>query len=157
MEIYTQRCLIRRFQESELASFMAYHNDLEWMRYQGLKGLTKQAYADILLSGEDLPNGVQLAIINRETGETGALLGDIYLKQADDSCWLGYSIRRTEARHGYAFEAVSAVIQWLKEQGITTIKAEVARANLPSLGLLKKLNFIDQASTGTELLLTLHL
>ncbi|WP_261806635.1 GNAT family N-acetyltransferase [Lapidilactobacillus luobeiensis] len=51
MEINTQRCLIRRFQESDLASFTAYHNDLEWMRYQGLKGLTKQAYAAILLGG----------------------------------------------------------------------------------------------------------
>ncbi|WP_261806634.1 GNAT family N-acetyltransferase [Lapidilactobacillus luobeiensis] len=101
-----------------------------------------------------MTKGVQLAIINRETG---ALLGDLYLKQADDSCWLGYSIRRTEARHGYAFEAVSAVIRRLKEQGITTIKAEVSRANVPSLGLLKKLNFIDQASTETELLLTLRL
>ena len=44
MEIYTERCLIRRFEAPDIDDFMVYRNDMDWMKYQGFKGLTKQEY-----------------------------------------------------------------------------------------------------------------
>lgn len=37
----TKRCKIRRFQESDIDTFMSYQNDEQWMKYQEFKGLTK--------------------------------------------------------------------------------------------------------------------
>ena len=49
MEICTERCLIRRFEEPDIDDFMVYRNDMDWMKSQGFKGLTKQEYEDALL------------------------------------------------------------------------------------------------------------
>ena len=102
MEICTERCLIRRFEEPDIDDFMVYRNDMDWMKYQGFKGLTKQEYEDALLGDHTFQDGVQLAVIHKKSGK---LIGDVYLKQEGDSFWIGYSVCRTMACQGYACEA----------------------------------------------------
>ncbi|MEG0294906.1 GNAT family N-acetyltransferase [Enterococcus sp.] len=139
MEIQTKRCIIRPFNESDINRFMDYRNDMDWMQYQGFKGLTKEEYAEVLLGGNDLNSGMQLAIVDTKNSW---LIGDVYLKQEEENCWIGYSICRSEARKGYAYEAVTAVINHLKKRGIKTVKAGVASDNVASIELLRKLEFI---------------
>ncbi|GGC79498.1 GNAT family N-acetyltransferase [Enterococcus wangshanyuanii] len=154
LEIHTKRCMIRRFKESDIDSFMEYRNDMDWMRHQGLKGLTKQKYADILLGEKSLKSGVQLAIVSKKNGD---LIGDIYLKQEKDSCWIGYSVRQSEARQGYAYESVNATINYLKENGIKSIEAEVENSNYSSIKFLNKLKFNCVHSDQDRKIFVLHL
>ena len=138
MDFETDRCIIRPFNAEDIDAFMSYRNDMDWMKYQGFKGLSKQEYMQALLYEHSLCNGVQLAIICKRTN---TLIGDLYLKQEGDTCWIGYTITPLKARRGYAYEAVSAVICFLTTQGINRLKASVAIGNDASVMLLEKLKF----------------
>lgn len=155
MEIHTERCTIRWFEENEIDDFMKYRNDDGWMRYQGFKGLTKQAYSKELLGEHSFTKGVQLAIINNVTN---CLIGDIYLKQENNTFWIGYTINPLKARRGYAYEVLVAVINWVKQKGYVGVNAGVLPENIASINLLKKLGFtyISTDDNG-EQIYTLHI
>lgn len=118
--------------------FMEYRNNLEWMRYQGFKGLAKERYEQELFLNQDLDNGRQYAIINRNTGQ---LIGDVYLKREQAICWIGYTIHPHFKQQRYAQEAVCALICWTSEQGYYRLKAGVHPENSASIKLLEKLDF----------------
>ena len=147
MEIHTARCTVRQFKEYDIDDFMVYRNDMDWMQYQGFKGLTRQEYVDALLGDNSLQNGLQLAIIHKESN---SLIGDLYLKQEGDVCWIGCSICRPKARQGFAYEVLSAVIAALREKSIHCIKAGVENQNAASIALLKKLNFSYEGTDNSE-------
>lgn len=138
MEIQSARCIIRRFEDKDIDDFMLYRNDMNWMKYQGFKGLSRKEYARELLKELSFEDGFQLAIICKETNK---LIGDIYLKGEADNCWIGYSINPLESRQGFAYETVLAVITFLRKKGINSFKAGVVKGNLASTQLLKKLGF----------------
>ncbi len=73
----TERCEIRPFHERDLEPFMAYRNDLDWMRYQGFKGRTREEYACVLLSPSEVEKGAQFALTDRED----RLMGDLYVRE----------------------------------------------------------------------------
>lgn len=154
MHLRTERCTIRDFTPEDIQSFMAYRNDLVWMRYQGFKGLSRERYEKELLGGASLAEGRQFAV---EDTRTGQLVGDIYLRQQHDAYWIGYAVHPRYARQGYASEAVSAVIAWVAGRGGAVIKAGVAPDNAASIRLLEKLAFTRRKQEGDELIYTLHL
>lgn len=154
MNFDTDRCNIRPFMAEDIDTFMAYRNDPDWMKYQGLKGLTKQEYTKILLGNDSLTDGIQLAVICKQTN---TLIGDLYLKQEGNACWIGYTITPQKARHGYIYEVVSALIRFLAAQGITCIKAGVTIGNDASVSLLKKLKFTILSTEAEEQIFGLHL
>ena len=144
MRIETNRCLIRYFESKDIDDFITYRNNEKWMQYQGFKGLTKQEYNKALLGETDMQSGIQLAIINKVSER---LVGDIYLKQEENTFWLGYTINPANARQGYAYEAVSGIIGWLKENDVDKVLADTMPENAASISLLKKLGF---SSLGTD-------
>lgn len=146
--IETKRCLIRPFIEQDLDDFMVYRNDPEWMRFQSFKGLTREAYRQALLPEHPLEQGRQLAIIDKALNR---LVGDLYIRQDADFYWIGYTVSPTCARQGYAFEAVTALIEALVKDGATCIKAGVEPANAASIALLNKLGFTLESSNDEEL------
>lgn len=150
MLIETDRCLIRYFEEKDIDEFMSYRNDEVWMQYQEFKGLTKQEYEKALLKDVTLYEGVQLAIVLKDSG---CLIGDIYLKQETNSLWFGYTISPLHARRGYAYEAANGIIAWIKDKGIDKIFAAALPENVPSINLLKKLkfSFIGMNEYGEEI------
>ena len=139
MNLSTARCNVRPFIEADIDAFMAYRNNMGWIKYQEFKGLTKQEYTKVLLENYFLTDGMQLAIICKQSN---VLIGDLYLKQEGNICWIGYTITPQESRRGYIYEVVSAVICFLASQGTTCIKAGVTIGNDASVSLLKKLGFI---------------
>lgn len=154
MHIQTTRCVIRPFLENDLDAFTACRNDMDWMQYQGFKGRTRQEYADAVLGERALRHGAQFAIACRHTN---ALIGDIYLRQEETSYWIGYTIHRTHARQGYAYEAVSAVIAALRAQGAACLHADTDTGNTASIALMKKLGFRDAGIRYEERSFTLSL
>lgn len=134
----TERCLVRRFEEKDIDDFMAYRNDLCWMKHQGFKGLTRPEYQNELLGGFSPEKGAQLAVVRKSDGR---LIGDLYAKREAGLFWIGYTIGPSNARQGYASEAVGGLIRWIRAQGPFEIRASVEPQNLPSVCLLEKLGF----------------
>ena len=145
----TQRCRVRPFEEGDIEAFMAYRNNLDWMQFQGFKGKKYLEYKAALLMQPNFNNGVQLAVVLRQTGE---LLGDLYLKLEKNTAWIGYTIAPQFARQGFAFEVVTQLLLELKQAGLTLVKAEVEEQNLASIALLKKLEFTQFGTVGSELI-----
>ncbi len=155
MKIETKRLIIRPFQEKDLDVFVAYRNNEDWMVYQDFKGYTKDEYAKMII--DDLPDiqkGVQLAIKNRLTD---GLLGDIFLNQVDNYCWLGYTIHPKYSRKGYIYEAINGIIDWLKTKHIHLIKACTHPKNEASIQLLIKLGFQPDGMLEEDLAFKLHI
>lgn len=147
MEFQTQRCLVRAFEEKDLARLMAYRNNLEWMQYQGFKGLSKEEYAASLLGPGNLERGQQFAIADKASD---LLIGDVYLQQAGSEYWLGYTIHPDFARQGLVKEVALGVLAWLERHGATKVKAGVLPENQASIGLLQALGFTYFAEEDGE-------
>lgn len=145
----TQRCRIRPFEEKDIEAFMSYRNNLDWMRFQGFKGKKYLEYKAALLMQPNFKNGVQLAVVLRQTSE---LLGDLYLKLEKNTAWIGYTIAPQFARQGFAFEVVTRLLLELKQAGLTLVKARVEEQNHASVQLLKKLEFAQFGAEGSELI-----
>jgi len=140
MWIETARCVIRPFTAEDIASFMAYRNNMAWMRFQGFKGLPREAYEAALLTAPDEVAGAQYALALRESDH---LIGDLYLKRERGGCWIGYTVAPEYAGQGYAAEAVRAMLGWLAKSGIHKALAGVEPENAASIKLLERLGFVD--------------
>lgn len=138
MRFETPRCLIRPFQEADLDDFITYRNDEGWMRFQGFKGLSREAYRDALLPPPNPNLGCQLAMIRLADGK---LLGDLYLKQQQDVAWIGYTLHPAYTGQGYATEAVQGLLTCLRSSGNPHVFAGVMPENAASIRLLERLGF----------------
>lgn len=145
----TERCRIRPFEESDIPAFMLYRNNLDWMQFQGFKGKSYLEYKAALLQRPKFYEGVQLAVVNKQTGD---LLGDLYLKLEKNTCWIGYTIAPQFARKGYVSEIVAELVHQLSFDGIRIFKAGVEAENIASIALLHKLGFTQTESEGNELI-----
>lgn len=155
LNIKTERCVVRMFEERDIDDFMAYRNNENWMRYQGFKGLTRQEYRDALLVEYSPEKGMQLAIISDATGR---LIGDMYIKRREDTFWMGCTVDPSHAHRGYAREAVAAVMDWMRQQGAGQVSAGVLPDNADSIRLLERLG-LTHVSTDAhgELIYTMEL
>ena len=149
----TERCQIRPFEEDDIEAFMSYRNNLDWMQFQGFKGKKYLEYKAALLKQPNFQEGVQLAVVNRQTGE---LVGDLYLRLEKNACWIGYTIAPQFARQGLAFEVVAQLLLQLQAGRIDAGKGRGrgARTSLRSQ-LLRKLGFEQIGVDGSELIFQL--
>jgi len=145
----TERCRIRPFEENDIEAFMSYRNNLDWMQFQGFKGKKYLEYKAALLMQPKFADGVQLAVVGKQTGE---LIGDLYLKLEKNTGWIGYTIAPQFARQGFAFEVVTQLLLELRQAGLTQVKAGVEEQNLASIQLLKKLGFDQIGIDDSELI-----
>lgn len=152
MYFCTPRCFIRDFRIEDIPTVMTYRNDLEWMKYQGFKNMEKAAYIKELLHTKSFSEGKNLAVVHTLDDR---LIGDIYLKKEADFFWIGYTIHPQESQKGYGSEVIQATIQWLFDQGVQSVKAEVSPENLASIKLLEKLKF-SLIKTEEDALYQLH-
>lgn len=134
----TERCRVRPFEENDIEAFLSYRNNLNWMQYQGFKGKKYLEYKAALLQKPKFKEGVQLAVVDKQTGE---LIGDLYLRLERNTGWIGYTIAPQFARQGFAFEVVTQLLLELRQAGLTQVKAGVEEQNIASIRLLKKLGF----------------
>ena len=107
----------------------------------------KAAYIKELLHTKSFSEGKNLAVVHTLDER---LIGDIYLKNEADFFWIGYTIHPHESQKGYGSEVIQATIQWLFDQGVQSVKAEVASGNLASIKLLEKLFFRESKRTKTH-------
>ena len=63
--------------------------------------------------------------------------------RAADAVEIGYTIFPEHRRNGYATEAVEALLDWARAQGIHHFVASVGPGNEPSLRIVQRLGFVE--------------
>lgn len=137
--IMTERCKIRYFKPEDLDAFISYRNNLEWMKYQSFKGLSKEEYREFLLNSHNVEEGVQFAVVLRDSD---VLIGDLYVKRQEDAFLIGYTLHPCYAGQGLMLEAVTGYIDYLKsEYKCSRVLAGILSDNIRSIKLVKKIGF----------------
>ena len=146
MLLETSRLRLRRFRPADAAALAAYRSDSSVARYQSWAAPVSVAAAAALIrefaaGSPDLPGWFQYAV---EVKTEGSLAGDVgvnlheNLRQAD----LGFTLAAAYQGHGYATEAVRAVLADLfGRRGLHRVSAECDARNHRSARLLERLGF----------------
>jgi RimJ/RimL family protein N-acetyltransferase len=82
-------------------------------------------------------------VIERKTGQ---VVGDVGLHDApiDGMVEIGYSTRPVQRRRGIAVEAAAGLLSWAATKpGVTTFRASISPDNAASLGLVRRLGFVE--------------
>lgn len=146
MLIATERLVLRRFRKADAPVLAAYRSDPHVARYQSWDApfpllRAETAVANFIASDPDKPGWFQYAV---ERTADRVLVGDVAvhlhdnLKQAE----IGFTVAREHQRHGYAREAVTAVLDRLfRVQGLHKVAGECDSRNVASASLLERLGF----------------
>ena len=143
--IETARLILRNVAAKDASNMYDYRNNEICARYQ--RGQTKD-YNGIVALVERRKNDVvsvdapfMVAVALKDTDE---MVGEIVVMPKDGTISLGYTFSYKHHRKGYAFEALTALINMLHKQYpkwdfISFTEPE----NEPSMALLKKLGYKD--------------
>ena len=150
--IETKRLRLRNVTEKDADVMYDYRNNELCARYQrgqtkdynGILALTARRQGDVLSA--DAP--CLLAAALKDTDE---MVGEIVVMPSDGVVSLGYTVSYKHHRKGYAFEALTALIEWLharwpEKEFICFTEPE----NEASMALLKKLGFRDMGYIETK-------
>lgn len=139
-EITTQRLHLRPLAERDAVRLAAYRSHEDVARYQSWSEFTlDDAHALIHHDGP----WTQIAIALRETGE---IIGDIGVcAAADGSAEIGFTLAPEHQGHGYAAEAVRAVIEQFPR-----VVAIIDARNAPAIALVTRLGFVLEKTERAE-------
>ena len=149
--IETARLILRNVAAKDADNMYDYRNNEICARYQ--RGQTKD-YDGIVALVERRKNDVMsvdapfmVAVALKDTNE---MVGEIVVMPNDGTISLGYTFSHKHHRKGYAFEALTALINMLHERYpewdfISFTEPE----NEPSMALLKKLGYKDMGYIPT--------
>jgi RimJ/RimL family protein N-acetyltransferase len=151
VSIESERLVLRRFADSDLAPFLVYRNDPEVARYQAWESCTEQeAMSMIKQLRKEEPGSpgewFQFAI---ELKKTGTLVGDCALKVDEDGrqAEIGFTVSREHQGKDYASEAVSRLLDYaFGDLGLHRVYAITDRENAPSVALLERLEMRREGS-----------
>jgi RimJ/RimL family protein N-acetyltransferase len=77
---------------------------------------------------------------------SGEVVGDVGLHDApiDGMVEIGYAVRPEQRRRGIAIEAAAGLLSWAATKpGVTTFRASISPDNAASLGLVRRLGFVE--------------
>ncbi len=143
--LQTQRLTLRTVEEKDTDEMFDYRNHTQCARYQrgqtkdyaGICELARKRKNDIL--GVDAP--CLLAVAQRDTDK---LIGEIVVMPNEGTISLGYTFSYKIHRRGYAFEALSALLEWLHSRYPEwDYVCFTDPENIPSRLLLEKLGYAD--------------
>jgi RimJ/RimL family protein N-acetyltransferase len=152
LHLESLRLILRPFQDSDLERFLAYRNDPEVAKYQswslpyprasGVQFVNLMKLSNPASQGEWYQVAVELKSAREMIGDVAfcTLIFD------EQQALIGYSLARPYWRQGYAFEAVSTLLEYLfEERGLHRVIAECDVDNVASWRLLEKLGFRREA------------
>ena len=140
----TERLILRNVVSEDAAIMYDYRNDSRCAKYQrgqtkdleGIRALVERRKADQLTDQENCLVAVTL--------KDGTMVGEIVVMPQEKTFSLGYTLHYAYHRQGYAFEALSALIEYLHRlEPAWEFISFVHPENLASMGLLKKLGYRD--------------
>jgi RimJ/RimL family protein N-acetyltransferase len=141
----SERLILRRFGDSDLAPILSYRNDPEVARYQSWDSCSEEealALIGEMKSAEPGSPGewFQFAVELKQTGE---FVGDLAMKVDASEHYqaeIGYTFSREHQGKGYATEAVCRLLDYaFEDQDLHRIVAIVDCENERSIALLERL------------------
>ena len=141
----TERLILRNIRPEDADTVFDYRNNEICARYQrgqtkdlpGIRALTDRRMNDTLT----VTDNAMVAVALKETDE---MVGEIVVMPNDDCFSVGYTFHYAHHRRGYAFEALSCLIEYLHSlQPDWEFISFTERENIPSQKLLKKLGYTD--------------
>ncbi|MGC2304945.1 GNAT family N-acetyltransferase [Candidatus Binatus sp.] len=141
----TPRLILRRFRETDLASFMAYRNDREVARYQSWESITRAEATKFIAQQSRHRPGIpgkwfQFAA---EVKAGGALAGDcalLVIRTTPRIGEIGYTFAPAYQHTGLATEAARAVIDFaFASLELNRVIATTDCRNAPSFALMERL------------------
>ena len=152
MLMHTSRLLIRNFKDADLASFIAYRNDIEVAKYQGWKApYTEEMGSRFIAQMKDMNapkqgSWIQFAVALKVSDE---LIGDLgcFIKQMDiRQATIGFTIAKGHWRKGFAAEAILRLLDYLfVDIDLHRVVADCDVENAASYRTLEKLGFRREA------------
>jgi RimJ/RimL family protein N-acetyltransferase len=142
--IESERLILRRFKDSDLAPFMAYRNDPEVARYQSWDSLDEREARTFIREAGAARVGVPgewfgFAIESKQTGD---LIGDCALRADEHEPYraeIGFTLAREHQGKGFASEAVSRLLDYAFDAlGLHRVVAIADCRNAPSVALLER-------------------
>ena len=156
LPIETQRLQLRRVCANDLHAFQTYRSDPELGRYQSWEAMSADEARAFLGQQVDATFGpagqwLQVAIVRRDTGE---LIGDVGLCVSDaepGTGEIGYTLTRSSQGHGYATEAVAALLDIvLGRARVHSVRAVTDARNEPSIAMLRRMRFELESTVRTQ-------
>ncbi len=143
--IEIDRLILRNFEPQDAEIMCDYRNNEKCSRYQ--RGQAKNLDEIVELTERRKNDAISAdtpfmtAIAFKDTGE---MVGEITVMPRGFTFFIGYTLSYRHQRKGYAFEAVSAIVQLLHANYPTMdFLSFTDTANTPSMNLLKKLGYTD--------------
>ena len=145
----TSRLLLRNLSCEDLDTLYDYRNNADCARYQHWTDASREALRDFIntfasctFPSSEPEQHYAICLSDNQ------LIGDLslFVNEADPCITLGYTISYRHWRQGYAFELLTAVIKAIEQHfPAMDIVGLVEKENLPSIALLKKLGFVEEA------------
>ena len=145
IHLETKRLILRNVRPTDAEIMFDYRNNEICARYQrgqtkdleGIQALTQRRQNDTLTTTDN----AMVAVTLKETDE---MIGEIVVMPNDDCFSLGYTFHYAHHRKGYAFEALSCLIEKLHSlQPDWEFISFTETENIPSQKLLLKLGYTD--------------
>ena len=143
----TDRLILQPLKEKDAGILFAYHAHPEVARFQSWHVKNASDALHFIKGHEGFDFGVpdtwyQVGIYLKSTPELVGDIGVHFLHENPKAVEIGYTIAPEHQRNGYAFEAVSKLLEFLfAEYGASTVIAVTDHQNQPSMGLLARLDF----------------
>lgn len=143
--IHGPRLTIRNYERSDLPFVTSMWLDPENGRYMSdpTADRVDAVFQNALDTLQDSPHGYYLIL-----ELAGERVGSFSVFPDGSVHDIGYCIHRDHWRRGYASEALSLMLDWMKSQGAQNVTAEVAVQNIPSNALLQKFGFKVEKQSG---------
>jgi RimJ/RimL family protein N-acetyltransferase len=152
IRLKTPRLLLRPFQDPDLTAFAAYRSDPEVARYQGWSAPFSMDQAREFLErmNKAVPGtpGTWFQLALERQAEPG-IIGDCafqVLREDARQAQIGFTLSQPFQKHGYAAEAVRALVDFLfSEYGLHRITATCDALNVASARLLERIGMRREA------------
>jgi len=156
--LITERLSIQPLSMADLETFVEYRQDPEIARYQSWDTSYAHSQAEELIQSQNgvlLPEKADWLQLGIHLGASGELIGDLAIHRLDEeriAFEIGFTLARQFQGHGYAREALLALMDYLlNEVGATKLEASTDRRNMSSIKLLEAVGFQrDLNRTYTE-------
>jgi RimJ/RimL family protein N-acetyltransferase len=151
-ELRTARLGLRRFGPDDLDAFVAYRADPDVARYQSWEaGYTRaegEAFLRWVMAADPDTPGEWFQFAIKLEGAAG-LIGDCAARFGPDAVEIGFTIAPAHQRRGYATEAVTGLLGYVRDRGYRWVVAWCDIENVGSQRVLTRTGFAcDMTENG---------
>ncbi|MEQ1786270.1 MAG: GNAT family protein [Acidimicrobiales bacterium] len=149
LPISTDRLTLRAFTPADAPAFAAYRSDPGIARYQSWSTpFTLQQAERFIAEQAHLTGPTPGAWLQIAIDRDGTLVGDVAVHLSDDgrTAEVGCTLAADQHGHGFAREAVTALVADLFARGVGRIEANIDPRNEPSIRLFEHVGFVHHST-----------